>query len=57
MEQSTSRDQLYRADEVFATGTTAEVVVITGIAMRKIGEGRIGSITLTPVQAPASVSR
>jgi branched-chain amino acid aminotransferase len=44
-EQPISRDQLYKADEVFATGTAAEVVAITEIDLRGIGTGRMGPIT------------
>lgn len=44
-EQMVTRDQLYLADEVFLTGTAAEVTPIREIDDRKIGEGKIGPIT------------
>jgi branched-chain amino acid aminotransferase len=50
-EQPISRDQLYRSDEVFATGTAAEVVAIAEIDHRKIGEGRMGPVTRKLQQA------
>ena len=35
-----TRDQLYLADEVFFTGTAAEVTPIREVDNRKIGDGR-----------------
>lgn len=40
-----SRDQLYIADEVFITGTAAELVGVRMIDHRKIGEGAVGPVT------------
>jgi branched-chain amino acid aminotransferase len=40
-----SRDQLYRADEVFVCGTAAEVVALREIDFRPIGAGRMGPVT------------
>jgi branched-chain amino acid aminotransferase len=40
-----TRDQLYLADEVFFTGTAAEVTPIREIDNRKIGEGAMGPVT------------
>lgn len=40
-----TRDQLYIADEVFITGTAAEVVGVRAIDHRTIGEGRPGPVT------------
>lgn len=40
-----TRDQLYIADEVFITGTAAEVVPVRMVDFRKIGQGKPGSIT------------
>jgi branched-chain amino acid aminotransferase len=40
-----TRDQLYIADEVFITGTAAEVVPVQEIDTRIIGTGSAGSIT------------
>ena len=44
-EERITRDQLYIADEVFVTGTAAEVVAVREIDTRKIGEGKMGPIT------------
>lgn len=44
-EQPISRDQLYAADEVFVCGTAAEVVGLSEIDFRKIGNGETGPIT------------
>lgn len=40
-----TRDELYIADEVFLTGTAAEVTPIREIDFRKIGEGKPGPVT------------
>jgi branched-chain amino acid aminotransferase len=45
VEENISRDQLYLADEIFVTGTAAEVVAVTSIDYRRVGSGRMGSIT------------
>jgi len=45
LEQPISRDQLYIADEVFVCGTAAEVIGLSEIDFRKIGEGRTGPVT------------
>jgi len=39
------RDDLYAADEIFMTGTAAEVKSVTQIDKVKIGNGRMGSVT------------
>jgi branched-chain amino acid aminotransferase len=44
-EEPISRDQLYIADEVFVTGTAAEVNGLTEIDFRRIGDGRTGPVT------------
>ena len=44
-EQHFSRDSLYIADEVFFTGTAAEITPIREIDDRTIGEGRPGPVT------------
>jgi branched-chain amino acid aminotransferase len=44
-EEMITRDQLYLADEVFFTGTAAEVTPIREIDNRKIGEGVMGTIS------------
>lgn len=50
-QQMISRDQLYVADEVFLSGTAAEVGGVSQIDYRQIGEGRTGPITLKLAQA------
>ena len=45
IEQSISRDQLYIADEVFVCGTAAEVIGLSEIDFRKIGDGKSGKVT------------
>ena len=40
-----SRDQLYNADEVFVCGTAAEVIGLSEIDFRRIGDGKSGAIT------------
>jgi branched-chain amino acid aminotransferase len=45
LEQPISRDQLYIADEVFVCGTAAEVIGLSEIDFRKIGDGRSGKVT------------
>jgi branched-chain amino acid aminotransferase len=45
VEAPVSRDQLYNADEVFVCGTAAEVIGLSEIDFRKIGDGRAGRIT------------
>jgi len=44
-EQAFARDQLYTADEVFFTGTAAEVTPVREIDERIIGPGRPGPVT------------
>lgn len=45
LEQPISRDQLYLADEVFVCGTAAEVIGLSEIDFRKIGDGKSGKVT------------
>jgi branched-chain amino acid aminotransferase len=45
VEQPISRDQLYIADEVFVTGTAAEVIGLREIDFRVIGSGGGGPVT------------
>lgn len=45
VEQSFPRDSLLLADEVFLTGTAAEVTPVREVDDRKIGDGRVGPIT------------
>jgi len=44
-EHQITRDQLYIADEVFITGTAAEIVGVRAVDTRTIGAGRPGPIT------------
>jgi branched-chain amino acid aminotransferase len=46
-EQPLTRDELYGADEVFLTGTAAEITPIREIDDRKIGAGSCGPMTKT----------
>ena len=43
-EEIITRDQLYIADEVFVTGTAAEVIALREIDHRKIGSGTMGQV-------------
>jgi branched-chain amino acid aminotransferase len=40
-----SRDQLYTADEVFLTGTAAELTPVREVDGRKVGKGEVGAVT------------
>jgi branched-chain amino acid aminotransferase len=44
-ERAITRDELYIADEVFLTGTAAEVTPVREVDRRRIGSGRRGSVT------------
>ncbi|MGD0228881.1 MAG: branched-chain amino acid transaminase [Syntrophorhabdales bacterium] len=46
VEQRFSRDELYTVDEVFFTGTAAEVTPVREVDGRRIGTGRPGPVTL-----------
>ena len=45
VERPIARSELYIADEIFMTGTAAEVTPIIEVDNRKIGEGKVGKIT------------
>jgi len=45
IEHDLERDDLYNADEIFMTGTAAEVKSVTQIDKVKIGNGKMGNIT------------
>jgi branched-chain amino acid aminotransferase len=45
IERDLERDDLYTADEIFMTGTAAEVKSVTQIDKIKIGTGKMGSVT------------
>jgi branched-chain amino acid aminotransferase len=51
VEQPVSRDQLYVADEVFVSGTASEVIGLSEIDFRRIGEGKTGPVTRSIQQA------
>ena len=40
-----SLTEVYRADEVFCTGTMGELAAVTTIDGRTIGDGRVGPMT------------
>ena len=46
VERRLTRDELYNADEVFLTGTAAEITPVAEVDQRKIGGGKPGPITL-----------
>jgi branched-chain amino acid aminotransferase len=50
-EANLTRYDLFVADEIFATGTGAEVVPISEVDGRKIGIGRVGPITSEFIKA------
>jgi branched-chain amino acid aminotransferase len=45
IERNITRDELYTADEVFFTGTAAEITPICSIDHREVGSGKPGAIT------------
>jgi len=45
IERDLERDDLYTADEIFMTGTAAEVKSVTQVDQIKIGNGKMGVIT------------
>ena len=45
MEKTITRSEIYLADEVFLTGTAAEITPVTSIDGKKIGSGKPGKIT------------
>lgn len=50
-ESMITRDQLYIADEVFITGTAAEVVGVRMVDYRVVGEGKPGPLTQALLEA------
>jgi branched-chain amino acid aminotransferase len=44
-ERSINRSELYTADEIFVTGTAAEITSIIGVDNHIIGNGQVGKIT------------
>ena len=49
--------ELFSADEVFFTGTAAEIIPVTRIDSRPIGKGRPGPITLGLMESFKSLVR
>lgn len=49
-EKNILRDDLYTADEVFLTGTAAQIIAVVGIDGRCIHQGKVGPITLSLMQ-------
>jgi branched-chain amino acid aminotransferase len=56
-ERMISRDQLYIADEVFISGTAAEIVPVREVDTRKVGNGKIGPLTRKLSEAFTQASR
>ena len=50
VERYISRSELVMADEVFLTGTAAEITPITSMDLQKIGDGKPGTITKKMMQ-------
>lgn len=50
VEREMTRHDLYTADEVFVTGTAAEVVPVREIDGREIGDGKPGPVTLRLIE-------
>jgi branched-chain amino acid aminotransferase len=51
VEERIARDRLYDADEVFLSGTAAEVIGVREVDFRTVGSGSIGPITRAVQQA------
>jgi branched-chain amino acid aminotransferase len=45
VERPISRSELYLAEEIFLTGTAAEIIAITKIDGHTVGEGKEGLVT------------
>ena len=43
--QEISNNELKKADEVFLTGTAAEITPVIKIESKKIGDGKVGDVT------------
>jgi branched-chain amino acid aminotransferase len=56
-EEPLARDELYAADEVFLTGTAAEITPVRDIDHRKIGRGEAGPVTRRLQEAFFSVAK
>jgi branched-chain amino acid aminotransferase len=49
-ERSISLDEVKDADEIFLTGTAAEIIGVSHIGHDAIGSGKVGSITKKLIQ-------
>ncbi len=56
IERDLDRDDLYTADEIFMTGTAAEVKSVTQVDKVKIGNGKMGKITKALQKSFSSVA-
>ncbi len=56
-EKMLTRDELYIADEVFVSGTAAEVVPVREVDTRKVGDGCVGPVTNALQKAFSQASR
>jgi branched-chain amino acid aminotransferase len=54
-EEAIARDELYIADEVFLTGTAAEITPVREVDHRKIGRGEAGPVTRRVQEAYFSI--
>jgi branched-chain amino acid aminotransferase len=45
LERSVDRTELYKADEIFLTGTGAKVSPVVEIDQRKVGDGKVGPVS------------
>lgn len=57
VERRISRTELYVADEVFLSGTAAEVTPVASIDRRRIGSGKVGPVTTAIADRFRSVAR
>lgn len=57
VERTISRTELYVADEVFLSGTAAEVTPVASIDRRRIGNGKVGPVTAAIAERFRSVAR
>ncbi len=57
IERTISRDELYIADELFVTGTAAEVTPVREVDDRPVGTGRPGSVTKAIQEKFFAISR
>lgn len=56
-EKDFSLSELYRADEVFCTGTMGELAAVTKVDGRTIGDGKVGPLTQRLSQLYADLTR